>query len=296
MTTERDMDDDMKRSGLDDVTADRLLSGQIAPQDAPSGYQVIAEAIQRAFAQGTPTNSQRERATVAAMVETLRSAQSASAPVWRRSKIARARGVKVAAIAAAVLVGATAAGAATNSLPGPAQRAISDAASHLGLSLPTPPPGHVGKPVGPNAADRAKFGLCHAWASGPSTTDPRSRKDSSVAFANLKKAADAAGMSIADYCKNAVAPAGGIGPAQTDTTVARGPNATGAPTTHPTAPPVSTPEPTGPPVSTPEPTGPPVSTPQSGPPVSTPHPTGPPVSSTHTTGPPVSTQGDPRRP
>ena len=80
MTTERDMDDDMKRSRLDDLTADRLLSGQIAPQDAPRGYQLIAEAIQRASDPGTPTNSQRERATVAAMLETLRSAPSAFQP------------------------------------------------------------------------------------------------------------------------------------------------------------------------------------------------------------------------
>src|SRR5262249_21686748 len=168
-----------------------------------------------------------ERATVAAMVETLRSVPSAFQPAWRRSKIARARGVKVAAIAAAVLVGATAAGAATNSLPGPAQRAISDAVSHLGLTLPKPTRGHAGKPVGPNAADRAKYGLCHAYASGPATTNPHSRRHSSVAFANLQKAADAAGMSIADYCKNAVPPtSGNKAVPETDTTNTREPKAT----------------------------------------------------------------------
>jgi hypothetical protein len=290
MTTERDMDDDMKRSGLDDLTADRLLAGRIAPQDAPRGYQAIAEAIQRASDPGTATDSQREHATVASMVETLRSVPSAYTPVWRRSKIARSRGVKVAAIAAVVLVGATAAGAATDSLPGPAQRAISDAASHLGLSLPKPTPGHAGKPVGPNAADRARYGLCRAYAAGPSTTNPHSRKDRSVAFANLQKAAGAAGMSVAAYCKNAVAPTGGNRAVpETDTTVARGPNAT--------VPPVSTPHATGPPVSTPQPKGPPVSAPQpTEPPVSTPRPTGPPASTTHSTGPPASTQGDPHRP
>ena len=164
------MDDEMNRSGFDDLTADRLLSGQVAPQDAPPEYQLIADAVRRASDPGSPTDSERERAIVAAMVETLRSAPSAYQPARRIAK-ARMRGVKVAAIAAAVLISATAAGAATNTLPGPAQRAISDAASHLGLSLPKPSaphggPGRAGKPVGPDAAAHAKYGLCSAYAGG----------------------------------------------------------------------------------------------------------------------------------
>ena len=120
MTTERDMDDEMKQPRLDVLTADRLLSGDVAPQDAPRGYQLIADTIQRAIHPGAPTDARRERATVAAMVQTLHAAPPVHQLVPRRPasirrgpKIARARGVKVAAIAAAVVLGASAAGAAT---------------------------------------------------------------------------------------------------------------------------------------------------------------------------------------
>ena len=229
------------------------------------------------------------------MVETLRSAPSANQPARRISKIARMRGVKVAAIAAAVLIGATAAGAATNRLPGPAQRAISEAASHLGLSLPKPSarhggPGRAGKPVGPDAAAHAKYGLCSAYAGGAVDHQSAQPQRQLCRVRQSQRAADAAGMSIADYCKNAAPPNGKSGRApETDTTLPHG--------AHPTAPPVSTPHRTGPPVSTPHSTGPPVSTPHStGPPVSTPHSTGPPVSTPHSTGPPVSTPGDAHRP
>jgi hypothetical protein len=62
-------------------------------------------------------------------------------------------------------------------------------------------PGH-GNGVGPDATGPAAFGLCQAFESGPSTTNPNDGKSHSVAMQNLAKAAAANnGESIAAYCK-----------------------------------------------------------------------------------------------
>jgi len=312
MSFERDSDDEMQRLGLDDDTADRLLSGQIAVEDAPPEFRAIAQGVQDARP-STGVDPARESVTVAAMVEALRSGSPSAMPV--RTKRMRARGLsaKVAAIATVGVLGVTAAAAATNTLPGPAQSALSDAASHVGLSIPhshghafgsskTHPvnavtPGNAGA-VGPDASGPAVFGLCTAYASGNATTNPRSHKTKSVAFRNLLAAADKAGMSVADYCKTASPPSTDT----TATTVDRNAPATAnshnanAPVSTPVGPPVSTPagphvsRSVGPPVSTP--VGPPVSTP-AGPPAS--RPVGPPVSTP--VGPPVSRPGHhPHRP
>jgi hypothetical protein len=285
------------------------LSGEVAPQDAPPGYESIADAIQQALHSGPAGAARRERATVAAMVQTLRASPPLPELVPTRRKIARARGVKVAAIAAAVVLGATAAGAATNSLPGPVQRAISDTVSYLGVSLPKPTPPRAGtpggpnaaarpgNPVGPNAAARDELGLCRAYASGPSTTSPQNSKGDSVAFANLKEDAHAAGMSVADYCKKTVIPTRGLGPApKTVTTLSGGTSTTttAVSTQQPAGPPISTEHSPGPPVSTEHPTGPPATEHPTGPPA-TKHPTGPPATK-HPTRPPVTTKGNGHRP
>jgi len=197
MTDERDLDDEMKRFGLDDLTADRLLSGQVAPADALPGYGLIAEAVQtaaQAAGPGPATDTARETATVAAVVEALRSHSPVHLEVRRRSMLGKFLTAKAAAIAAVAVLGVTAAAAATNALPDPAQKAISDAGSHVGLSIPTPnshanahatakhgkseDAGVTGSSgaVGPDATGSAKFGLCTAYAAGPSTTNPHSGK------------------------------------------------------------------------------------------------------------------------
>ncbi len=289
----------MKRFGLDDITADRLLSGRVAPADAPPGYGTTVDAIQAVANSSSATDAARETLTVAAMVEAVRSKMPAHQPLRRRSMLAQLLSAKVAAIAAMSVLGATAAAAATNTLPAPAQTAISHAASHVGVSVPAPNrhenahatpqhgmPDNGGKAnagrhsasagdnaVGPDATGKAKYGLCTAYAAGPSTTNPHSGKNDSVAFTNLQKAADEAGMSVADYCKNAEPPTNdgtttttGSVP-KTDTTPASNSHAaTPGSNPHGRTPPVSTP-----PVSTPPVSGRPVSTPPvSGPPVSTP--------------------------
>jgi hypothetical protein len=275
MTGERDLDHEMKRFGLDDLTADRLLSGQVAPQDAPPGYGLVAEAVQTAAGPGPGTDAGRETATVAAVVEALRSSRPAHLPVRRRSMLGRVLSAKVAAIAAAMVFGATAAAAATNTLPEPAQTAISDAGSHVGLSIPKPnshanahataksgkpedagKAGNTGQATGPDVTGSAKYGLCTAYFAGPTTTNPQSGKNSSVAFSNLEAAAGGADK-VAEFCANAAPPkhegatgatgatgdtgATGVTGATGATGASGATGATGAPGAHRATPPVSTP-------------------------------------------------------
>jgi len=136
------------------------------------------------------------------------------------TQILSAKAAVAAGTLAALLAGGAAA-ATTGSLPVPAQTAVSGALSRVGLSVPDPTShadphatdtqhrgaptkddatDQAGKAKGPDATGPAKFGLCTAWAATP-TPNAHSHKRSAVAFVNLQKAADAAGMSVADYCK-----------------------------------------------------------------------------------------------
>jgi hypothetical protein len=306
MTGGRDEYDEMDRYRLDDVTAERLLSGQIDPDDAPPGYRSVAAALHRASAASSPGGSPaRELATVAAVVDAVRSTVPDVPLPRRRRMLTEILTAKVAAIAAVTVLGATAAAAATNSLPDPAQRAVSHMASHVGLSVPGPNShanahataahGAAGDhATGPDATGNAQFGLCTAYAAGPDTTNPHSRKNDAVAFRNLQKAADDAGLSIADFCKNVTPPTTS---GTTPETEADAPDDHAPPVSTPgkggppsVTPPVSTPRGSGPPASTPPFSTPPVSTPVTTPPVSVP--VGPPSSV-----PPVSTpDGNGHRP
>jgi hypothetical protein len=234
MTDERDLDRGMTFAGnLDVRTADRLLSGRVAPGDAPPGYAPIAQAVQQVMASPRAVDPAREAATLASVVRVLRSNSHLQAPVRRRSLRARVLTVKAAAIGATMVFGVTAAAAATDTLPAPVQRAVSDAASHVGVSIPKQhhhpnsnadgPQGTAGTAKGPDATGSAKYGLCTAYAHGDTATNPDSHKNDSVAFVNLQKAAAEAGMSVADYCKTATRPGGGnstatTGPGETPTT------------------------------------------------------------------------------
>jgi hypothetical protein len=184
---------------------------------------------------------------------------------------------KVGAAAIAVaLAGGGAAAAATGSLPGPAQRAVSRALSHVDISVPSPD-GHAnthaaggaananGHAKGPDAAASAKYGLCTASGAGPSTTNPHAAAPGAVAFSNLQQAADAAGMSVADYCK--------------DVTPPRADGDAGAPSSVPAPPSTGSPNANAPSTTLPSQAG---SAPTSVPPVTTP------VTTPVTVGPPAS--------
>lgn len=128
---------------MDDVTADRLLSGRLAPADAPPGYAQVARLAQAATGPAAPSELAGESLVLPAAMAVL-GAGGGGVVAGGRSDLRRrlrttSLGARVAALSAGiVLVGATAAAAANGSLPRPAQSAIAEAASHLGISVPDP--------------------------------------------------------------------------------------------------------------------------------------------------------------
>jgi hypothetical protein len=227
---------------------ERLLTGAAVPGELDAGASRVAGLLSAMHLPAVSTAPGMEQQTVAAIVEAIRQAPQPLA-AHRRSRmltqLLSAKAAVAAATLAALLAGGTAA-AATGSLPVPAQSAVSSALSHVGVSIPHPNshanphatdnPHRAGQgqsdasdrtsgAQGPDATSAAKYGLCRAWAATP-TPNSHSRKNNSVAFTNVQKAADAAGMSITDYCEGVTPPTG------TDEAT---------PTTLDHAPPVSTP-------------------------------------------------------
>jgi hypothetical protein len=135
------------RTPLDDVTADRLAGGSIDPADAPPGFvqvaEVLAELRSAPFAASDP-----DPALLGAMVRAIHDSPRPT----RTLRMSRFRTTKVATIAAAVVLStAGVAAAATGTLPDPAQDAVSDAASHVGVDLPAAhddhPTGNIDNPT-----------------------------------------------------------------------------------------------------------------------------------------------------
>lgn len=173
----------MNRFPIDDHTADRLLAGTLSPEDAPPSYAGLARMIQAATGPATAAELAAEAAVVAAGVEAVRSGPHAPIP-RRKSVLTKLLSAKVAGIAAGVVLGATtAAAAATGNLPSSAQTAVSDAVSHVGVSLPSGSSGtntstsgtnqSSNKPTTNAAADNpnAQFGLCTAFLAGSPAND-----------------------------------------------------------------------------------------------------------------------------
>lgn len=204
----------------------------------PPGYGQVATLLNAA--RGTmPAPIPGRDAAVFNIAATIRLAPGPSpAPTGvTRRRISKVFTLKALAIAQpAIALTAGSAAAATGSLPGPAQSAVSHGLSHVGISVPS------GTAVGPDAIGPAKTGLCTAYEAALTHGQAF---DHSVAFANLAKAAGGPPTSI---------------PGGSPSSIPAGP-----PTSIPGGPPTSVP--VGPPTSIPG--GPPSSIP-AGPP--TPHP------------------------
>ncbi|MCU1450239.1 MAG: hypothetical protein JWP02_2409, partial [Acidimicrobiales bacterium] len=134
MTDPGDLEHEMDRLHSD--VADRLLAGNLDPEDAPRGYGEVVALLQAAAIpsrDGLPG----EAAAVAAVVEAIRTSTSLPTPTpnQRKSVITKAK------IAAAGLAGAlslTTGLAAANALPGAAQNVASDTLAKVGVSVPSP--------------------------------------------------------------------------------------------------------------------------------------------------------------
>jgi hypothetical protein len=237
---------------------EQLLAGTSVPGELDASASRVGRLLCAMHSPALPAGPGMEQQAVAAIVDAIREAPRPLAP-HRRSRmltqLMSAKAAVAAATLAALLAGGTAAAAATGSLPGPAQTAVSSALAHVGISVPSPnshanshatnnphrgaphggAPDPTGGAKGPDATGNPKYGLCQAWAATP-TPNAHSHKHDSVAFANLQEAADAAGMSVADYCKGVTPP---TGTGETITTPSTSPGTTPSTVTH--APPVSTP-------------------------------------------------------
>lgn len=123
MSRRRDWNSRMNRIPFDERTADRLLSGQLAPDDAPPGLAGLAS-FARAAAQPAADGTAWSPSLVTAMAEAVTAGETApidSSPNRRRSMLGKVLTAKAAAgLAAGILTAGTAAAAAAGALPGQA--------------------------------------------------------------------------------------------------------------------------------------------------------------------------------
>jgi hypothetical protein len=125
------------RPPLDDDSAARMLQGLVQPDDAPPGYSAVAGLL-AAAARPAPVDEHAADATVSAMVEAIREGASAPQTSRRKSMLTKLLAGKALAALGVVALTASGAAAATGSLPNPVQNAVSGAASHVGVNLPSP--------------------------------------------------------------------------------------------------------------------------------------------------------------
>ncbi len=237
MTRSDDPGNEMARL-LSVEDADRLLRGEAAPGDLPRDAAPLAQllaGVRAAVPAGDPFTEQRRVSEIAARIRLGALTDDATVVPFRRRRRISAKAGGLAFVA--VLAGSTAAAAATGSLPDGIQRAVSDALSHVSISVPHPdahpkgqvgsgqsPAAHDGLPpaqaTGPDAGGSAQGGLCTA-------ANAHGAQTHSVAFSNLEKAAAAAGVSVDEFCKDA-------GPGNTTHTTPTTPNPGDGNTTHTT--------------------------------------------------------------
>ena len=122
---------------LDRGTADRLLSGTMAPDDAPPGYAGVAGLI-RSFSRLPLPDLTREKVTIVAMAERIRSRLPASPPAIGRVAARRPARLKLLSIAVGAMVVGTSGLAFAGELPAPAQRVAHKVFASVGLDIPTP--------------------------------------------------------------------------------------------------------------------------------------------------------------
>jgi hypothetical protein len=139
MTFWSDMEYEGYRVPLDLDTADRLLTGAVAPEDAPPGYASVARMLDVASAEPTSDEVGREAEIVALIAATVRSSPHTDSSSPRRSfmPFALSRPRLTAALVAAGL--ACSAGlASAGALPGAAQEVASEMLAKVGISVPGP--------------------------------------------------------------------------------------------------------------------------------------------------------------
>jgi hypothetical protein len=194
-------------SRVSSEAADRLLSGSALPvSDLPASDVPVPEVARLLAALPSPMASDavREQEAVASFAAVV---MSGPAPLdeARSARHGRRTATVVAATAALVLLGGTAATAASGSLPDGPQSVVSKALSHVSVHVPDPDTPHGSTvdhhgPVGPDATEEAKHGLCTAWAARGKADTDRGASGDSTAFSNLRQAAHDDGMLVKEFC------------------------------------------------------------------------------------------------
>jgi hypothetical protein len=186
---------------LDEGTAERLLSGQLQPSDAPPQYAAVAGALADAAARAHPDELRGEREIRAAFRAAVRPARPSRTRARRRS--ATRVGVlpaKVALMVAVLVVTLAGAAVASVTLLAPAERPVPATRSPGGQpGAESPESGSEGsapdatRPPKPAAA--AAAGLCRAYFAGA-----KDQQEKATAFQALSTAAGGSGR-VADYCR-----------------------------------------------------------------------------------------------
>lgn len=136
MSRSDDFPYEMFGSWLDQDTAERLLAGAIQPDDAPPGFGQVVRVVHRLRGPAAVHELTDERVAVAVAIRVLNDPFPAHATNrrWRMgSKLSRA---KIAGLVVAGAMIGTTGMAAANVLPDVAQNAVSNALSHVGITVP----------------------------------------------------------------------------------------------------------------------------------------------------------------
>lgn len=190
---------------------ERLLSGQIDPDDAAPDYRVLASIIGRARSADATGDSSSERELVTAMARAIEIAAAEAGSQEKTSirrltrTVALPSGRVLAATTALLFGGGVVAAAATGSLPTGVQQSLAGGVAHFGISIPDP----TTPPTSPPTAPRAQV----ATPRGGSTTNTQisvhalcaryAMQHTSLgtsAFSRLQSNARARHKSIEDFC------------------------------------------------------------------------------------------------
>ncbi|MHB8466633.1 MAG: hypothetical protein ACYDH6_07570 [Acidimicrobiales bacterium] len=128
----------MRRTRLDDRTADRLFAGAVTPEDAPPGYAAVVGLLRAAMSRPAAAEATREAGTVGSMAAVISEHTPLHHRTRRNTMLSKLLTAKVAALAAVTVLGAGTAAAATGSLPGAAQSTASTMLGDVGISVPGP--------------------------------------------------------------------------------------------------------------------------------------------------------------
>ena len=236
---------------LDDLTAERLLRGDLPADDAPVAFRPVAELLAAARGFDVTASAAGDAAPDADVVAAMVAAVRGEAPAAAEGTVAlaprRARRLSAragAAVLAVALLSASGAAAATGSLPDAAQDRLARVADRLGITLPTSAGAGAGRaPAGQqraggddgNAGVTVPAGTHGADVAGTARTTEATGREKGEAVSTVAR--DGQGAPTGTHRPVDAAPAGGgvPGPPAEPPAAADLPGPASPPTTAPTS-------------------------------------------------------------